>query len=463
MNNWQRAVSIMRRPINLRKRKRLPIAMQAKLFETLADLLGNGFSFQQAFQFTLDVEGPAFQSLQPALGRLAAGDDLSTALRPYIAVDLYYQFLIAETHGELRRTLMQAGQLMRARAEQGRQIRRLLQYPCLLLILLLGTLGTVKAAILPSLAHGGNGSGTIANWQWFSGITVITLVICLLLVGLQVSRLPIRRRYQWLAQVPLIGPLIRNYCGYYLSLNAGMLLTGGLGIRGICEVSQHFQTKALIYQQGQVIEQALLTGTSLVTIIQEDRLLPDELALLVGKESPAEQLSQELLYFAVRTLDSTVEPDDWLDSTHHVWHYCTRRCRHILEFVITDVSINGGDFKMTLLMKRLMKKTAAPQRGFTLIEMVIVLAIISLLMLIVVPNLNQQRKQAAGRQQEALTEVVQNQAEMYANDTGKTVTDDDAMLEELRNKGYINDGQYKQAKSQGISPVRPQPQKVVGG
>lgn len=118
---------------------------------------------------------------------------------------------------------------------------------------------------------------------------------------------------------------------------------------------------------------------------------------------------------------------------------------------------------MTLLMKRLMKKTAAPQRGFTLIEMVIVLAIISLLMLIVVPNLNQQRKQAAGRQQEALTEVVQNQAEMYANDTGKTVTDDDAMLEELRNKGYINDGQYKQAKSQGISPVRPQPQKVVGG
>ena len=115
---------------------------------------------------------------------------------------------------------------------------------------------------------------------------------------------------------------------------------------------------------------------------------------------------------------------------------------------------------MTLLMKRLMKKTAAPQRGFTLIEMVIVLAIISLLMLIVVPNLNQQ---AAGRQQEALTEVVQNQAEMYANDTGKTVTDDDAMLEELRNKGYINDGQYKQAKSQGISPVRPQPQKVVGG
>ena len=118
---------------------------------------------------------------------------------------------------------------------------------------------------------------------------------------------------------------------------------------------------------------------------------------------------------------------------------------------------------MTLLMKRLMKKTTVPRRGFTLIEMVIVLAIISLLMLIVVPNLNQQRKQAAGRQQEALTEVVQNQAEMYANDTGATVTDDAKMLTELRDKGYINEGEYKQATAQGISPVRPQPQNVVGG
>lgn len=118
---------------------------------------------------------------------------------------------------------------------------------------------------------------------------------------------------------------------------------------------------------------------------------------------------------------------------------------------------------MTLLMKRLMKKTTVPRRGFTLIEMVIVLAIISLLMLIVVPNLNQQRKQAAGRQQEALTEVVQNQAEMYANDTGATVTDDAKMLTELRDKGYINEGQYKQATAQGISPVRPQSQNVVGG
>ena len=298
MNNWQRVALIMRRPINLRKRKRLPIAMQATLFATVADLLGNGFSFQQVFQFAVDVQGPAFQVLQPVLVRLAAGDDLSTALRPYIAVDLYYQFLIAETHGELRHTLTQAGQLMRARAEQGRQIRRLLQYPCLLLVLLLGTLGLVKAAILPSLgAQASVGHQAALPWQLIS-IGILVVVTALGWCGWRFQQLPIRQRYHWLVKMPLIGKLIKSYCGYYLSLNAGMLLAGGLGIRGICEVSQQFQAKAFIHQQGKVVERALLQGTSLMAIIQADRLLPDELALLVGKESPAEQLSQELLYFA---------------------------------------------------------------------------------------------------------------------------------------------------------------------
>ncbi|MBQ0837900.1 prepilin-type N-terminal cleavage/methylation domain-containing protein [Lactiplantibacillus pentosus] len=105
---------------------------------------------------------------------------------------------------------------------------------------------------------------------------------------------------------------------------------------------------------------------------------------------------------------------------------------------------------MTLLMKRLMKKTTAPQRGFTLIEMVIVLAIISLLMLIVVPNLNDQRKNASVRQQEALTEVVQNQAEMYTSDTGEEAT-----IEKMKDAGYLNDKQAKQATDQAINPIRP--------
>lgn len=298
MNSWRRAASIMRRPISLRKRKRLTTTIQATLFETLADLLNNGFSLRQAMQFVVDVQGPAYQRLQPALVRLAAGDSLATALQPYIMIDLYYQLMIAEMHGELMTTLTQAGQLMRTKANQARQVRRLLQYPCLLLVLLMGTLILVKTAVLPNFS-----ALTTAPTQsrfWYLLLAGLTMVSGIGIVGIliRMKRLPIRMRYQWLARWPLVGPLVKNYCGYYLSLNAGMLLAGGLGIRAICEISRQFKSQSLLQQQGMAVEQALLTGQSLTTIIRSERLLPDELALLVGKESPAEQMSRELLYFA---------------------------------------------------------------------------------------------------------------------------------------------------------------------
>ncbi|RRK09546.1 secretion protein F [Lactiplantibacillus garii] len=298
MNNLQRGVSVLTRPISLRKRNRLKPTVQATLFETLADLLQNGFSLRSAMRFIVDVQGPAFKPLRPVLSALAAGDSLAAALAPFIAVDLYYQLLIAEMHGQLTTTLIQAGQLMRTRSNQAQQIRRLLQYPCLLLVLLMGTLIMVKTAVLPNFSGLTSAPAQAVSWRLIigSGCTVIGLGMVITIV--QLKRLPVRTRYRWLARWPLVGPLIKTYTGYYLTLNAGMLLSGGLGIRAICEVSHRFRADSLLQQQGVFIERSLLAGHSLASTIRADVLLPDELALLVSKESPTEQLSQELVYFA---------------------------------------------------------------------------------------------------------------------------------------------------------------------
>lgn len=298
MNNVRWAGSIWRRPISLKKHNRLKPAVQATLFETLADLLQNGFALRTAMQFIVDVQGPAFKPLRPALGSLAAGDSLAAALAPFISVDLYYQLLIAEMHGELATTLVQAGQLMRTKVNQAQQIRRLLQYPCLLLGLLIGTLVMVKTAILPNFGAITSAPAQAISWQLIMGSAITVVVMVILITAIQLKRLPVRTRYRWLARWPLVGPLVRTYTGYYLTLNAGMLLAGGLGIRAICEVSHRFKPESLLKQQGEFIEQALLAGQSLGSTIRQDVLLPNELALLVSKESPTDQLSQELIYFA---------------------------------------------------------------------------------------------------------------------------------------------------------------------
>jgi len=108
-----------------------------------------------------------------------------------------------------------------------------------------------------------------------------------------------------------------------------------------------------------------------------------------------------------------------------------------------------------MTLKKVMRKSVAPQKGFTLIEMVIVLAIIALLMLIIVPNLNTQRKSAHERQSAALVTVVQNQAEMYINDFD--VKDPSKVtVELLEDKGYLTSKQAKQANDEKIQTVKPE-------
>ena len=58
------------------------------------------------------------------------------------------------------------------------------------------------------------------------------------------------------------------------------------------------------------------------------------------------------------------------------------------------------------------------REAFTLLEMSIVLFIISLLILIVLPNLTAQRKSAKRIHRDAMVSVVQTQVDEYANDGG---------------------------------------------
>ncbi|MRG75792.1 competence type IV pilus major pilin ComGC [Limosilactobacillus reuteri] len=93
-------------------------------------------------------------------------------------------------------------------------------------------------------------------------------------------------------------------------------------------------------------------------------------------------------------------------------------------------------------MKILKKK----QSGFTLLEMSIVLFIISLLVLIMLPTLSQQRKHANSIHGKAMTSVIQTQIDAYENENGT----DNVSLEELNKANYLTDAQVQQAHHEKI-------------
>ncbi|PIO84407.1 competence protein ComGC [Loigolactobacillus backii] len=83
------------------------------------------------------------------------------------------------------------------------------------------------------------------------------------------------------------------------------------------------------------------------------------------------------------------------------------------------------------------------KRAFTLIEMVVVLFIITLLIMIVLPNVGAQRKNAESTSDVAFKTVVQTQRDLYANDHDNKR----ASLDELKEAGYLSEKQLTKAKA----------------
>lgn len=87
------------------------------------------------------------------------------------------------------------------------------------------------------------------------------------------------------------------------------------------------------------------------------------------------------------------------------------------------------------------KKTLKNKEAFTLMEMVLVLFIISVLMLMIIPNVAKTKTSVETKGTYALAVVVQTQADMYELDTGTEA----ASFTVLGDGGYLNDNQVTQA------------------
>ena len=90
-------------------------------------------------------------------------------------------------------------------------------------------------------------------------------------------------------------------------------------------------------------------------------------------------------------------------------------------------------------MKKLMiKLKKAKAQAFTLVEMLVVLLIISVLLLLFVPNLTKQKDTVDDKGKAAVVKVVESQAELYSLDKNE-----DASLSKLQADGRITAEQAK--------------------
>ncbi|TWI55994.1 competence protein ComGC [Halalkalibacter nanhaiisediminis] len=80
-----------------------------------------------------------------------------------------------------------------------------------------------------------------------------------------------------------------------------------------------------------------------------------------------------------------------------------------------------------------MKKIIRAEKGFTLIEMLVVLMIISVLLLIAIPNMTKNNEVAANKGCDATVKLLQAQVHAYEIETKEKLTS----LSVLKDNGYV--------------------------
>lgn len=296
-------------------RRRWTIKKQSDFFEVLADLLDAGFSLRQALTTTTRLFATGKLDSQKIESKLRHGEAFSTAIEPYISKSSYYQIMISEKYGGLTKSIGQLGKLMSVRVKQKKQLKQLLQYPMILMGLLVLLYIGIQQFILPEINYSQLGASTNSGVKKIvmNGIIVIlvgSIIGYSLKTIIRVSKQSTMNRHVWYCQVPIVGKIYKDYCHYYLTFNLGLLLASGLNLNKICDYLNQFDQKSLLYQLGHQLTQHFENGGNTKQMIDKNPLFPKELTVFLAKGNTLDVMSQELLIYSeltYRKFESSVE------------------------------------------------------------------------------------------------------------------------------------------------------------
>ncbi|MCZ2492918.1 competence type IV pilus assembly protein ComGB [Dellaglioa carnosa] len=305
--HWKQQVGI--------NRKRWTIKKQSEFFEVLADLLDAGFSLKQALTTTTRLFSTGKLDIQKIEAELSHGEAFSTGIKPYISKSSYYQIMISEKYGGLNKSINQLGKLMAVRVKQKKQLKQLLQYPIILMGLLIALYIGIQQFILPEINNSQLGTTSNTGIKAIIVKSIISLFVSILIgygikISIRVSKQTTMNRHVWYCQIPVVGKIYKDYCHYYLTFNLGLLLSSGLNLNKICDYLNQFDQESLLYQLGRQLTQHFEKGGNTKQMIDKNPLFPKELTVFLEKGNTLEVMSQELLIFSeltYRKFKSSVE------------------------------------------------------------------------------------------------------------------------------------------------------------
>ncbi|CAH0418477.1 type II secretion system F family protein [Periweissella ghanensis] len=290
--------------------KRLALKDQVSFFELITALLHAGFQLQTALSFMAQLEDTKFKAPVLAMQHtMQNGQSFANSIKPFVEAEISWQIELAEAHGSLPMTITVIARNLQQRFTQQRKLRQLMQYPVVLIALLIAMglflrfyfieqllrLNQTAMQILPSgnlpglkLAFIGLIIGSISLYWWYQHLTTPQKIIFLL-------------------KIPVVKQLVKEQLNYQVSFTFALLLQAGHSYQEMSQLFVKLPEKSILHHIGHEIQQHSNAGANLATFIGKLPYISHEFALFFVRGKTNVEVGKDLLAYSKISFETLVK------------------------------------------------------------------------------------------------------------------------------------------------------------
>ncbi|MBO0462404.1 MULTISPECIES: competence type IV pilus assembly protein ComGB [unclassified Enterococcus] len=285
--------------------KKMPPKQQARFIQTIGELLSNGFSLQQALDLVDLLQLVPQVYIHFAKKNLQAGESFHSVLQQLgFKQEQLVQVELAEIHGNLVETLKGIAEQFRLVETFRKELKKVISYPLLLLIFLLGIFVSLRELVLPQLLQTEMVSTThwgiylLQSSHWLFLGVFGSCFLCGSAIFFRLKNWEAIKRSEWISKQWAIGRLYRSYQSAYLALEIGKLFYEGLDLKQIIRCLKETKEGSLVQSLAYQLMQGLEVGIPLAQQFEQYSFLTTEFSRIVLQGEAKGNLGKELLFYS---------------------------------------------------------------------------------------------------------------------------------------------------------------------
>lgn len=336
-----------------RQPKKITAKQRPYLLKTLSELLAEGFSLSQSLIFMQLLMKPQASLIEQVIQSLGQGQTFEKSIQPLgYPISVVAQLFYAQRQGRFLIALeASAAQLQQIQTYQSK-ILKVLTYPLLMAGFLIALLFGMRTLLLPHIisfiaqdTYDTNGLvRLLIGFFTFLPQISIALLAFLLIVGLltdfYLMRLTHIKRYQLLRRLPIVSKWIDRYCSYKLARELGYFFEGGYSLQQTIDVLTLYPVDPFLTEIAIRLQNGMVQGTPLATIISEMKLFTDELPLVIYQGELTSQMAQKCKVYADKIF-------------HDLWEDIAKKINYIQPIMFLLIAVLVMAMYLTMMLPML--------------------------------------------------------------------------------------------------------------